>query len=179
MHRIDSSGTALAMPTPGSVGGDVGYFTEGDPVGGTPATVVSADWLNAVQEEILAVLTRAGASPDKTSRTQLRDAIEAIVNSGGGGVLSKVFADSPYTAAASGKVIKWDTSGGNVVQNLPAAAGVPGAIFTVVKTTSDANTVTLTPNGAEKINGDSTMVLSVQWSSARVMSIGTGYILIG
>jgi hypothetical protein len=167
------------MPTPGAVGGDVGYFTEGDPVGGTPATVVSADWANAVQEELMAVLTRAGLVGDKTSQTQLRDAIEAMITSGGSGVLSKTFANTPYTAAASGKIVKWDTSGGNCVQNLPAAAGVPGAIFTIVKTTADANTVTITPNGSEKINGDSTLVLDTQWSSARVMSIGTGYILVG
>jgi hypothetical protein len=167
------------MPSPEAVGGTVGYFTEGDPVGGTPATVVSADWLNATQEEVLNVLARAGINPDKTSQTQLRDAIEAIANSGGSGVLAKAFANTPYTAAASGKIVKWDTSGGNCVQNLPAAAGVPGAIFTFVKTTNDANTVTITPNGSEKINGDSTLVLDTQWSSARVMSIGTGYILVG
>ena len=79
MHRIDSSGTAVALPTPGDVGATVGYFTEGDPSSAVPATEVSADWLNAVQEELIAVITQAGASPDKTSRTQVRDAIISIM----------------------------------------------------------------------------------------------------
>ena len=41
MHRIDTS-TATSD----------GLFTEADPLVPTPATVVSADWLNSVQEEL-------------------------------------------------------------------------------------------------------------------------------
>ena len=68
MHRIDTS-TAT---------GD-GRFTEGDPLVPTPATVVSADWLNSVQEELVNTLSAAGIAPDKTNNAQLLAAIRHLV----------------------------------------------------------------------------------------------------
>lgn len=68
MHRIDHSTAA-----PGNL------FTEGDPLGATPATVVTADWLNALQEEIASVVEGAGLSLDKPDNTQLLDAINALI----------------------------------------------------------------------------------------------------
>lgn len=178
MHRIDSSGTAAALPTPGAVGSQVGYFTEGNPSLGVEPTVVSADWLNAVQEELANVVESTGATLDKTDRTQLKAAIIALASGLGTGLLSKTFANTPFTVTTAAKIVKWDTSGGSCVQNLPAAATCVGQIFTFVKMTNDANTVTITPNGSEKINGDSTLALDTQYSSARVMSISTGWILV-
>ena len=64
MHRIDTS-----TATPGN------RFTEGDPAIPLPATVVSADWLNAVQEELVAVVTGAGLELDKAENDQLWQAI--------------------------------------------------------------------------------------------------------
>jgi len=75
MFRIDSTGTAVALPTPAAVGGVIGYFTKGNPTLSIPPTVVSDDWLNMVQEEIVNVITAAGLTPSKTTYTQLRDAI--------------------------------------------------------------------------------------------------------
>lgn len=72
MHRIDGPG---ATPE--------GRFTDGNPSTGSPATVVLAEWLNALQDEIIAVLTEAGIEPAKASTTQLRDAIIAIATGGG------------------------------------------------------------------------------------------------
>ena len=53
MHRIDSSGALASLPAPASPGATAGYFTGGNPGLGQAATIVSADWLNAVQEELL------------------------------------------------------------------------------------------------------------------------------
>lgn len=64
MHRID---TSTATPD--------NRFTEGDPAIPVPATVVSADWLNAVQEELVAVVTGAGLELDKAENDQLWQAI--------------------------------------------------------------------------------------------------------
>lgn len=80
MHRIDSDGTVNALPTPDAVGGTVGYFQKGDPVAGQKATVVTADWANATQEEICNVIEGAGLVLDKTSNDQLYLAIQAIVS---------------------------------------------------------------------------------------------------
>lgn len=60
MHRIDGPGATVDNK-----------FTEGDPVGGVQATVVTDDWLNDVQENIMAVLATAGIPPVKGNSGQL------------------------------------------------------------------------------------------------------------
>lgn len=68
MHRID---TPTATPDK--------RFTEGDPTIPVAATVVSADWLNAVQEELAAVITGAGLELDKADNAQLWQAISRAI----------------------------------------------------------------------------------------------------
>ena len=53
-------------------------FTEGDPAAGTPATPVSAEWLNKIEAEIIAPLTEAGLTPDSEDSTQLLQALQAL-----------------------------------------------------------------------------------------------------
>lgn len=68
MHRIDSS---TATPD--------GRFTEGNPTIPVPATTVTADWLNAMQEEAIAVLAAAGIAPDKANNAQMLAAILKLI----------------------------------------------------------------------------------------------------
>lgn len=67
MHRIDGEGNIANA------------FTEGDPGTGTPATQVTEDWLNAVQEEIAGVIEGAGDTLDKPDNAQLYDAINTMI----------------------------------------------------------------------------------------------------
>jgi hypothetical protein len=53
-------------------------FREGDPATGTRATVVSAEWLNAVQEEIAHVIEREGLEVSKLDSQQLAKALDKI-----------------------------------------------------------------------------------------------------
>jgi hypothetical protein len=78
MFRIDVPSAAASLPSP-SAAGTPGYFTGGNPGVGTPATVVSADWLNLVQEELLSVLTAASVTPSKTTRNQLLTSINTLI----------------------------------------------------------------------------------------------------
>ncbi|WP_411392551.1 hypothetical protein [Pseudomonas sp. MPB23] len=64
MHRIDGPGATAD-----------GKFTEGDPVAGVQATVVTDDFLNDVQEELISVLAAAGVSPVKGTQDQVLQAI--------------------------------------------------------------------------------------------------------
>ena len=176
MFRIDSNGTVVALPTPAAAGVSSGYFTEGDPQTATPATVVSADWLNAVQEELVYAITQAGIALSKTDRTLLKQAIEKLASQGP--VASKAYADSPYTMAAGTQQLAMSTAAGNCVVNLPQASTVNGKRFTVIKTTGDANTITLTPAGDELINGEATQVIDQQWTTLEVLSIGTGWVIV-
>lgn len=65
MHRIDGAGATVDNK-----------FTDGDPVGGVQATVVTDDWLNDVQENILAVLSAAGVTPTKGRANDLLDSMK-------------------------------------------------------------------------------------------------------
>lgn len=60
MKRIDSAGAT-----------EDNKFTEGDPATGTPATIVSAAWLNAVQEEIAQAIEKFGVTLDPEQDDQL------------------------------------------------------------------------------------------------------------
>ncbi len=66
MHRIDGPGATVDNK-----------FTDGDPVGGVQATIVTDDWLNDVQENIMAVLAAAGVAPTKGRAADLMDSIRA------------------------------------------------------------------------------------------------------
>lgn len=70
MHRIDGPAAA-----PG------GHFTDGDPNTGTPSTIVTQAWAEAVQEEIAAVIESTGVALAKPNNHQLVDAIKSLVSS--------------------------------------------------------------------------------------------------
>jgi hypothetical protein len=78
MYRIDDATAATSLPAPEAAGTE-GYFTEGNPATGTPATKVRGSWLNMIQEELRAIVVAAGLTPSKTTYTQVRDAIKALV----------------------------------------------------------------------------------------------------
>lgn len=68
MHRIDTpSATAESK------------FTSGSPSGGVPATTVTADWLNDVQEELVSILDAAQVTPHKGTTDQVLKAILALI----------------------------------------------------------------------------------------------------
>jgi len=68
MHRIDG---------PGHVSNQ---FTEGDPLVPIPATTVTADILNAIQEEIASVIEEGGGALVKTDNTQLLAKIQSLIS---------------------------------------------------------------------------------------------------
>ncbi len=78
MHRIDTSG---------HVGN---RFNDGNPQAGQEATVIDAAWLNAIQENLVDLITFAGIALVKGDDTQVRDAVVAliagVVGTGGGSV---------------------------------------------------------------------------------------------
>lgn len=67
MHRIDGPGATVDNK-----------FTEGDPVGGVQATVVTDDWLNDVQENVMAVLAAGSITPTKGRAADLLDALKKV-----------------------------------------------------------------------------------------------------
>lgn len=54
-------------------------FHDGDPFAGVQGTVVTADWLNTVQEEIATVIEQAGLVLDPVATNQLYQAINVLL----------------------------------------------------------------------------------------------------
>ncbi|TCK39638.1 hypothetical protein B0G84_4978 [Paraburkholderia sp. BL8N3] len=77
MYQIDSSGTAATQPTP-SPAGTPGFFTGGNPATGTPATILDADWFNAVMMELINIVTAAGLTPAKGASNQVLTALRGM-----------------------------------------------------------------------------------------------------
>lgn len=125
MHRIDNATAAVALPTPAALG-TPGYFRQRS--GATKGTIVSADWLNAVQEEICYVIEEAGLTLDKTDRTQLKQALDIMIEAAASEALAddldvlayKIFSSSgdinlePFTGivAIDGDYIQFNGSSG-------------------------------------------------------------------
>lgn len=79
MFRIDTTGAVTVLPAMTALG-TPGFFTEGAPALGTSATVVSADWLNSIQEEMMAFLTAAGIAPVKGTNNQVLTAVKELIS---------------------------------------------------------------------------------------------------
>lgn len=105
MHRIDSPDA-----TPDN------KFTEGDPTIPVPATTVTDNWLNAVQEELAAPIFAAGLALDKGNNAQL---LQAIRNLGGEAVWNN---KQKYTAPA----LKFGPDGKVYLCLLPSGPNVAG-----------------------------------------------------
>jgi len=89
MYQIDNSTAAQAIPA-STAAGSKGYFTDGNPATGTPATILPAEFMNMLMMENLNVLTAGGVTPDKSKYNQLSLAISNIISSG---IDSKVSGD--------------------------------------------------------------------------------------
>lgn len=80
MFRTDQNTAVTSLPVPAPAG-TPGFFTGGNPATGQAATILDADWLNMVQEELMSVLAAASITPSKTTYTQIVAAIRALIAS--------------------------------------------------------------------------------------------------
>lgn len=81
MQRIDGPSRAAALPAPtatGAGGSSPGYFAHGDLLAGIPYTTLDPDWLNMIQEELVAVVSAAGLTLDKANHGQVLAAMQAM-----------------------------------------------------------------------------------------------------
>lgn len=144
MHKIDGYGA-----TPDNT------FTEGSPGPvPVPPTYVTADFMNAVQGEMVNVIQAAGIVLDKADNTQLLAAILALAAGGVAGVKVITNAQSPYAVQASDGVLLVDcTDGAVVVQFLDASIGGAKRL-TVKKTDATENAIQCTPAAGQEVEGE-------------------------
>lgn len=72
MHRIDGPGATVDN-----------RFTDGDPIGGVQATMVTDDWANDVQEELMSILAAGGVTPVKGTQDQVLSALTTLIRTQG------------------------------------------------------------------------------------------------
>ncbi|WP_168794685.1 hypothetical protein [Paraburkholderia aromaticivorans] len=82
MYQIDGSTAATSKPASTALG-TVGYFTDGNPATGVPATIVPAEFFNSVMLELMNAITGAGLPLSKSTTNQLYTAIQTIAQGGG------------------------------------------------------------------------------------------------
>ncbi len=88
------------------------------------------------------------------------------------------YADSPVTLVKRDPILTCvNATSGNVVINLPPASANK-QIYWIKKTDVSANTVTVTPNGSDTIEGSATKVLTAQYSSIQLVSNGTIWLVL-
>jgi hypothetical protein len=78
------------MPAMGAPGTQ-GWFTEGNPGGSIPATVVTGDWLNDLVQNLKEISDRTGKTWTKGSKDDIANAIEALIARGVSGAISGEF----------------------------------------------------------------------------------------
>lgn len=118
---------------------------------------------NDIQVGILATDAQHGARGGGTQHSVATTAVAGFQSAADkvrsdntlGAMVAKAFADTPYALAAGVSGVEVTTTAGDVNITLPALAGVQGRKVVIVDAATDfaAHKCTLTPNGAEKING--------------------------
>lgn len=86
MHRIDGPGATVDN-----------RFTDGDPVGGVQATMVTDDWANDVQEELMSILTAGGVAPVKGTQNQVLSALTTLIRGQGFSAYTTAGASPAFT----------------------------------------------------------------------------------
>lgn len=78
MYQTDQSTAATSLPAPAAAGAQ-GFFTNGNPAAGTPATILDADFMNMVMLELCNIVTAAGMTLSKTTYNQVLLAMKRLV----------------------------------------------------------------------------------------------------
>lgn len=175
MQRIDTSTAVASIPTPSS-GGTPGYATNGNPATSEPATVLDADWVNSVQEELMAPILAAGLSPSKTTRNQLLQSLPNALASRP--EMAKDHSTAGYQRLPGGLVLQWGgnsvTGGSNTLVTFPIA--FPNNVLQVipgVQAAADSST----PIGAgwQAVSASQFRLRNLSGTTANISWLAIGY----
>jgi hypothetical protein len=137
MFQIDQATAVSSLPAPSSAGTQ-GFFTNGNPVGGQPATVVDADFMNMIMMELVNVVAASGQTLSKTTYNQVLLAIKRLVQSQA--TLTDSGAANAYAAANNPPLV----SGAN-------ATWVNGVMQQLVVAHTNTGASTYAPDGLTAI----------------------------
>lgn len=169
MQRVTRSSAVASMPAPPGSPGPAGWFTQGNPGSGIPATVPGYEWFNGVQAELIELITRSGVTPDAATLNQVRQSLDRLH---GGGVLS-VTSNVTLTPDNAGQVLVDATAAARTI-TLPAANAAAGRPihYRVVRLDASANAVTIQRAGSDTFRGGATSITVPRSSSVLLVSDG-------
>lgn len=129
MFRIDDPSAVGSLPailTPGTPG----YFGRGNPGAGVRPTTLTVDWANAIQEELVAILTAASVSPVKATRDQVRSALDIMYRPGRLIAVTQLTGTGTFTPATLPSVVPTRSAQLFVVEMVGGGGGGGGAAAT-------------------------------------------------
>lgn len=89
------------------------------------------------------------------------------------------FGSGSTTALTSNYTIQGNATSGTCTVQLPAASSAIGTVYIVKKIDSSANTVVITPNGADTIDGAASLTISVQYKGYTIQASGNAWLVVG
>ena len=140
--------------------------------GGVPISVNGGTIINPLAGLNLIAGANITIAAAQNIATNLTDVTISAAGGGGGFSYTPVAVNTtPYTVAP---ITGWymylvDATAGAITMNFPTAVG-NNAVYTVKKVDNSANTVILTPNGAETIDGLATQTIRFQNTSVDIYS---------
>lgn len=141
MFQVDLPTAVSSLPSPAAAG-TPGYFTNGNPVAGIPATILEADFTNMLMMELVNVVLAGGLTPSKTTYTQVRDAIKQLIQ-GGAGV-------SPAIGSMTNATVNLTTASNSLnfkADQVVLGTALSGLSYTVPSVNLTINTTQVGANG--------------------------------
>lgn len=122
MDRVFESG-AVVVPPSAPVSPSTGYPTNGNPIGGVPATKPGEYWFHMITEELRAVIAAAALTPAHGTLNQLLQALPAALASRP--EMARSIVANGYQKLPGGLILQWGTFTGSSVafpMTFPTAA---------------------------------------------------------
>lgn len=167
MKRIDTSTRVLDKFGAGKDG-----YTDGDVVGGIPATDLSAALFDNLQEELANIVEAAGIVLDGAVLTQVRQAVRRLF---GGNVTTVNAANSPLVLTADNAgIVVLDATAGNISATLPLASALAAMPFRFVRVDATANTATVNRAGADTIDGETSFAVAASYDYRSIAAAAAG-----
>ena len=160
-------------------GHDSNRYTEGNPSLGIPATVVGAEEMNNIQEEIVNVVLDAGLTLDGSDEDQLLEALKIIIARGGDQSSQTITDNAPATVITNLVFDKANIKSARVYydifrRNDTQSASEVGEMYVFHDTEADIWRLELDSKGDDaEVQFDVTAAGQVRYTSSNYA--GTGY----
>lgn len=167
MQRCTRPSAISQMPAPPAAERLGGYFTGGDPVSGTAATVPGYEWFNRVQEELVGIVEAAGLALDGGDNAQVLNALQRLF----GSRVTTVSTSRALTISETGLVLV-DAAAGDVVVSLPDLGALAGPAYRVMRVDTAASLVTIQSAAPVVAEDGNTLYLVGAGASRSVVAVG-------